>query len=121
MSIARDGVGSDRELRARFELDGSVRELAEADLRTLQVGQNAQASAEDLRGLADIVIALLVFGMTTVAHVQPGDVHTGLDQLLEPVGGRRRRAQRANDLGSAHRARLVTRPRSRRGALALMR
>ena len=85
MSVACDGVGSDRELGARFELDGSVRELAEADLRTLQVGENAQASAEDLRGLADIVVALLVFGTTAMAHVQPGDVHTGLDQLLEAV------------------------------------
>ena len=87
---------------AAFKEYGAFGEVAEADLRALKVGEDADAAAGLVGGLADVLVALLVFGVAAVAEVEAGDVHSGVDQCLDlvvRVGGG---AQGADDLCSAH-------------------
>ncbi len=85
-----------------FEEYGAFGEAAEADLRALKVGEDADAAAGFVGGFAHVLVALLVVGVAAVAEVEPGDVHSGVDEclyLVVRVGGR---AQGADDLRSAH-------------------
>ena len=102
-STSLDGDG---ELVAAFKEYGPFAEAAEPDLRALKVGEDADAAAGLLGGLADAVVALLVLGVGAVAQVEAGHVHSGLDErldLLVRVGGG---AQGADDFCSAHAASL---------------
>ena len=47
------------------------------------------------------VVALVVL-VAAVAHVEPGDVHAGVDELADPLRGADGRAEGADDLGSTH-------------------
>ena len=87
---------------AAFKEYGAFGEVAESDLRALKVGEDADAAAGLVGGLADALVALLVFGVGAVAEVESGDVHSGFDQgfdLVVRVGGG---AQGADDFRSAH-------------------
>lgn len=87
---------------AAFKEYGAFREVAEADLRALKVGEEADAAAGFVGGLADALVALLVLGVAAVAEVEAGYVHSGIDQgfdLVVCVGGG---AQGADDFCSAH-------------------
>ena len=68
----------------------------------MKVGEDADAAAGLVGGLADVVVALLVLGVGAVAEVEAGYVHSGFDQgldLVVRVGGG---AQGADDFCSAH-------------------
>ena len=103
LAVALDvGFDGDGEFVAAFKEYGAFAEAAESDLRALKVGEDADAAAGFVGGLADVVVALLVFGVGAVAEVEAGDVHSGFDEcfdLLVRVGGG---AQGADDLCSAH-------------------
>ncbi|CAM5687348.1 hypothetical protein SALBM311S_09230 [Streptomyces alboniger] len=95
-------LDGDGEGVAAFKEYGSFGEVAEADLRALKVGEDADAVAGLVGGLAYVLVALLVFGVGAVAEVETGDVHSGFDQgfdLVVRVGGG---AQCADDFCSAH-------------------
>jgi hypothetical protein len=81
-----------------LDRSGAGREAAEADLRALQVGEDADGVSLGVRGVADHVVDPLVVLAVAVAEVQPGDVHARLDELAYPVGGGGGRTQRADDL-----------------------
>ncbi|GAA3306517.1 hypothetical protein GCM10020295_62960 [Streptomyces cinereospinus] len=94
-----EGVAAFKEYRA-------FGETAEPDLRALKVGEQADAAARLVGGLANALVALLVLGVSAVAEIEPGDVHSGVDQCLDlvvRVGGG---TQGTNDLCSAHEASL---------------
>ncbi len=87
---------------AAFEEYGAFGEAAESDLRALKVGEEADAAAGLVGGLADVLVAHLVFGVAAVAEVEAGYVHSGVDQCLDlvvRVGGG---AQGTDDLCSTH-------------------
>jgi hypothetical protein len=54
------------------------------------------------------VVDALMLGVGAVAEVQPGDIHTCLDEFQDALGGGRSRAKRTNDLCATH----VTKPYS---------
>src|SRR5699024_12809190 len=55
-------------------------ETAEADLRALQVGQNADRLAGLRRGVADPLVILLMISVFPVGEVQARDIHARADQ-----------------------------------------
>lgn len=67
----------------------------------MQIGEDADRTPGGLGGLADEVEALEMHVMRAVAHVEPGHVHAGLDQLHDLLEGIGRRAERSYDLGAA--------------------
>lgn len=73
----RDGEGV-----AAFKEYGAFGEVAEADLRALKVGEEADAAAGFVGGLADVVVPLLVFGVAAVAEVEAGYVHSASTRAL---------------------------------------
>lgn len=80
--VVFDGDG---EFVAAFKEYGAFAEAAQADLRTLKVGEDADAAAGFVGGLADSLVAVLVFGVGAVAEVEAGDVHSGFDQGFDLV------------------------------------
>lgn len=99
---ARDVLGGDGELVTAHQLDGTLGEGLQTDLRTLEVGEDADGAPGVLGDLPDAVVPLLVFCLGPVAEVESGHVHTCLDerfQLLIRVDGG---AQRADNFGTAH-------------------
>jgi len=102
MGVPVDIVGCDGEFLAVGQVHLAFHEVAQADLRTLQIGQQADRLAHRLRRSAGLVQTLLVLGMVAVAHVETGYVQTRCDQLFHPLLGRRRRPERTHDLCSTH-------------------
>ena len=100
--VARDVAGGDREPRALVEHVAAVGEGVQPDLRALEVGEDADPVPGGVRRLADQPVAALVVGVAAVAHVEPGDVHAGVDQLADLLRGRGGGAEGADDLGSTH-------------------
>ncbi len=100
--VTRDVAGGDRPLLALLELHRAVGEVLQPDLGALEVGEDADAVPALVGGLADQPVGDLVVGVAAVAHVQPGDVHPGVDELAQPLRGRDGRAEGADDLGFAH-------------------
>ncbi len=85
------GFDGDGEVVAAFKEYRAFGEAAEADLRSLKVGEDADAAAGLVGGLADACIAFFVLGVEAVAEVEAGDVHSGFDEGLDlpvRVGGR---------------------------------
>jgi len=70
----------DGELVARGEAERPVGEVAEADLRPLQVGQDADGPAGYIAPGPYPLVRRQMIGLGPVAHVEPGDVHAGADQ-----------------------------------------
>jgi hypothetical protein len=99
--VAGHVVGGDGDGLAGGPDDRPGREGAEADLRTLQVDQDADPAAGLVRGLADPAVGLLVLGVRAVAEVQPGDVHARVDEAADPFVGAGSRAKGADDLRAA--------------------
>ena len=68
-------------------------EPAEADLGALQVGEDADGAAGHVGGGAYPLVIGLVICVVAMAEVEPGDVHSGLDQrpdgLVSAVAGPR--------------------------------
>ena len=87
------------EVIAVLEKDLAFLELADADLRALQVGEDADRTADLGRDLADAVgPPNVVFG-AAVREVEAHDVDAGADQRFEDERIARRGAEGGNDLG----------------------
>src|SRR5690606_30217831 len=84
------------------ELLGAAREVAETDLRALEVHQHRDGTAGRLGGVAHVAVDHLVLLGGAVRAVDPSDVHTGVDEFLDLLGRRRGRADRADGLRSTH-------------------
>ena len=99
--VTGDVLGGDRELLARDEPDRPVGEHAEADLRPLQVGEDADGPAGHVRARPYPVVNGQVVGLRAVAHVEPGDVHAGADQRGDLLLAGGRGPKGADDLRTA--------------------
>ena len=80
MLVTGDVLGGDDELIARAEPHRAAGELPEADLRALEVGEDADLAPGRVGPGADAPVGLEVVSLDPVAHVEPRDVHAGLDQ-----------------------------------------
>ena len=76
-------------------------EAAEADLGSLQVGEDADGTSGDVGGGADPLVVGLVIGVVAVAAVQPRDIHSGLDQGPDSLVSGGGRAQGTDDLSAS--------------------
>ncbi len=86
---------------ARGELDPAVLEAADADLRALQVGQNADVAPQPRCDLAHLARRLCVLLGAAVREIEPHDVDAGDDHPLENRGVRARGPESGDDLGGA--------------------
>ena len=102
LGVAVDVAGGDRPDLPAGQLDRAAGEPLQPDLRPLQVGQDPDAVAAGVRGLAHQAVVLGVVLVAAVAHVQPGHVHAGVHQLPDAPLPRHRGPQRADDLRSSH-------------------
>lgn len=85
MAVAFHGFDGDGEVVAAFKEYGAFAEAAEADLRALKVGEDADAASGFVGCFAYSVVAVFVFGVGAVAEVEAGDVHSGVDQGFDLV------------------------------------
>ena len=100
--VADDVLGGDRELGAGPQVDLPGGELADADLGALQVEQRGDRLAAAVGLGADDLEHPGVIVVTPVRKVEPCDAHSGVDQLADALGRRRRRPEGADDLRAWH-------------------
>ena len=101
MLIAERALGVEHELRARREVDLSVAEAPDADLRALQIHQHADGAARLARELAHQLDALPVLVGRAVGEIHAHDVEPGRDHARESLRIARGGAERGDDLGAA--------------------
>src|ERR1022692_1115319 len=79
----------DGELTARYQLDRARGKGAKADLGPLQIDQDADSASGRLRGGPHRLVRRQVVSLGAVAHVEPGHVQAGRDELgdLRPAAG----------------------------------
>ena len=94
--------GGDGEVCAGLKVFLAVCEALEANLGALQVGEDSNVLTELCRLFTDGVVACLVLGVVTVAHVQTGDVQASLDCLGDLLGGLDCRTDGCNDFCAPH-------------------
>jgi hypothetical protein len=100
--VADDVVGGDRELGARPELDLAGGQLADPDLGALEVEQHGDRLAAAIGLGADDLEHPRMIVVTSMRKVEPGDAHSGVDQLADALRRRRGGPQRADDLRAWH-------------------
>jgi hypothetical protein len=108
-----DDRGRDGQLAVRRELfradddvlpaheEPRLRQVADAELRALEVGDERDRAADLRRDLAHEPRALRMLLVRAVREVQPHRVDARADEVVEPVGRRRGRSERRDDLRSA--------------------
>ena len=99
--VAELAIGVEDEALAGLERYLAVRELADAYLRTLQIGHDGDLAAERPRRVAHQARALLVVGRGAVREVEPHDIHARCEHAVQHVLRAAGRAQRRDDLGGA--------------------
>ena len=77
-------------------------ELAESDLRPLQIDEHRDRLAGVFGGLAHVGVNLVVHLVTAVAEVHPRDVHAGLDDGADVLVAGRCRPESCDDFCSSH-------------------
>ena len=100
LGIADARPRRDRELGARFERRGAAGEFAEADLRPLQVDENADRVLARVGRLAHRAVECRMLLAAAVREIEARDVHARLDQRAHGLRARGRGSQRAHDLGA---------------------
>ena len=83
-----------------LEQDARLVEVADAELRALEVGDQRERLAGLLLNLADDACARGVVCLRAVREIEADRVDAGVDQLAEDVVARRHRADRRDDLRS---------------------
>ena len=99
---ADDVFGRDLEDVADREVVRTGLELAEADLRALQVDEHGDRAPGVCGGLAHVLVDLLVHVVAAVAQVHPGDVDAGIDDRADVLVARRGWAEGRDDFCSSH-------------------
>ena len=106
--IAHNVVSGDSELVTNLEVDLAVRlsfgllEQAGTDLRALEVGQGCHVETKLFRDRANQVKTLLVLGVVAVAHVETGNIHASLHELLHGVMAGHSGPKGIHNLSSTH-------------------
>ena len=83
------------------ELDRAVGEIAEPQLRTLQIGENADRPSGLRLDAADVLEQRALLVVAAMAEIQPENVDPGVEQRAQPLAAGARRADRRDDLGAA--------------------
>ncbi len=91
--IAERALGVEHELRPRREVDLSVAEAPDADLRALQIHQHADGAARLARELAHQLDALAVLVGRAVREIHAHYVEPGRDHARENLRDRSRRGR----------------------------
>src|SRR3954454_13623054 len=99
LAVARALLASDHDLLASPQGHGSV-ELADPQLRALQVGDQGKWPADRLLCFANEPHVLGVLLPAAVREVQPRRVHPGLDESPHAFCGPGRGTDRGDDFGS---------------------
>src|SRR5690606_34451106 len=106
----RNVLTSDDDAVTGVPLDRACFEPAQADLRSLEVGEDADWPVRLLRRLAYPVDAPLVLVVVSVAEVQPSDVHARRHELTDAVKAVDGRPEGTDDLrATLHDSSLVVR------------
>ena len=84
-----------------LETDPAFGELADADLRPLQVGHDRDLAAQALRAFAHAPRVLDVVGRAAVREIEADDIHARREHPLQYLRVAARRTQRGDDLGVA--------------------
>ena len=88
VAVAERAVGVEDEVLARLEQHLAAGELADADLRALQVGHDADGAAAALASRSRSgVDALAVVVGGAVGEVEPHHIDAGVDQLVQRFAG----------------------------------
>lgn len=95
-------LDGDGELVTTLQLDGTLGEGLQADLRALEVGEHTDGLAGLGRGGPDAVVPPLVLFVRAVAEVEAGHIHAGFDQRDELLVGVDRGAESTDDFRTAH-------------------
>ncbi len=90
-------TGHQHHLGAVDQLDDAAGEMADAQLRSGQVAEDADLTAGLIRGGADVVHDLGVTRYVGMREVQAEYVHPGLDHLYEGLGVPAGRSDRCDD------------------------
>ena len=99
--VAFEVLHGDAHRLAVGPVGGTVGEPAQPDLGALQVGEDAHGAAGDVRGRPDPLVIGFVIGVVAVAEVEPGDVHSGLDELSDGFVRGGGGAKRTDDLSAS--------------------
>ncbi len=102
LPVADDLVGGDLEDVADGEVIGSVLELAETDLRALQVDEHCDGATGIGARLADVAIDLLVYVIAAVAEVHASHVDSGVHDRPDVLVARGCRAECGDDFCASH-------------------
>ena len=104
------------EIGAGRESHPATGEIAEPELRALQIGEDADRSPGFGLDAADVGEERAVIVVRAVAEIAAEDVDPGIEQGAQPRRARTRRTQRRDDFGAAlppHRRVSASRPLSR--------
>jgi hypothetical protein len=99
--VAQVPRGVERELLAGLEHDLAGSELADADLRALQVGHDRDLATQRSRRIAHHARAPLVVRRGAMRKIQPYDVDAGSEHSRQHVGGAAGRTERGDYFGRA--------------------
>ena len=83
------------------EFDPTLGEATEAQLWSLQIGQNPDRPARRALDRPDRLEAGSVILLRTVAEIQPEYIDAGFEQIANPLGRRTRRAECRDDFRAA--------------------
>ncbi len=99
--VSKRAFGVEDERRPGLERRLAAFELADADLRALQVGHDRHFAPQRARGVANHARASFVIGGDAVREIQAHDVDAGGEHAREDVRRIAGRAERGDDLGCA--------------------
>jgi hypothetical protein len=99
--IALCRIEIEAESVAGGDLDRAVGEIAEPELRALQIGENADRPSGLRFDAPDFLEQHTLLVVAAMAEIQPENVHSGLEQRAQPVAAGARRTDGRNDLGAA--------------------
>ena len=99
---ARDAIGSQDECLSRLQLDESIFDGADADLRPLQILKNRQRLIQCFSNAFDLPDQIALVVERAVREIQARHIHPGRDQFSDHFFGIRYRADGANNLRSPH-------------------
>ena len=100
LGVAVAAAGNEADQFAGAHLDAAVLDGADADLRALQVLQDADRAADIVLEVADGLVYRGMILVEAVRKVQPEDIDAGQKQAAKHFGAGTCRADRCHDLGA---------------------
>ena len=99
--VARVLVEVEAEMRAGGDLRPAARKIAEAELGSLQIGEDADRPAGLALDLANLGKARAMLVVGAMAEIEAEDVDAGLEQGADALEAGARRPHGRDDLGAA--------------------